>query len=253
MERVTFIIEETGERLGCLLNPESLLMRRRAGIEPRRTAGGLVTGAGLADDPVFFTGGGTTELTLDLVFDVSLAGSSITAEDVRELTGPLWELAENARRGKAYGQPPLARFVWGKAWNVPGVVTAVAERLEYFTPGGTPQRAWLRLRMIRVAESATEISGGALAPPSLPTELPQEVPPALGEQVMPHEITGGFPLTDAEGPHAAERLDQLAQQYYGDSSLWRLLAWANGIADPLRMKAGQLIQIPTGSDLEGSQ
>lgn len=253
MERVTFIIEETGERLGCLLNPESLLLRRRAGIEPRRTAGGLVTGTGLTDDPVFFTGGGTTELTLDLLFDVSLAGSSITAEDVRELTGPLWELAENSHGGEPYGRPPLARFVWGKAWNVPGVVTAVAERLEYFTPGGVPQRSWLRLRMIRVAESATEITGGAIAPPSVPAELPQEVPPALGELALPHEITGGYPLTDAEGPHAAERLDQLAQQYYGDPSLWRLLAWANGITDPLRLDAGQLIQIPAGSDLEDTQ
>ena len=31
MERVAFLIEETGERIACLLNPESLVVRRIAG------------------------------------------------------------------------------------------------------------------------------------------------------------------------------------------------------------------------------
>ena len=35
MERVAFVVESTGERLGCLLNPESLVLRRLAGIRPR--------------------------------------------------------------------------------------------------------------------------------------------------------------------------------------------------------------------------
>ncbi len=39
MERVAFLIEETGERIGCLLNPDSLVIRRSAGVQPRRSAG----------------------------------------------------------------------------------------------------------------------------------------------------------------------------------------------------------------------
>ena len=31
MERVAFLIEEANERLGCLLNPETLVLRRTAG------------------------------------------------------------------------------------------------------------------------------------------------------------------------------------------------------------------------------
>ena len=77
MERVTFLVEPGQERLGCLLNPESLVTRRRAGIEPRRSIGGPVTGAGMRDDRLLFTGGGRTEFELDLLFDVTLAGSSI--------------------------------------------------------------------------------------------------------------------------------------------------------------------------------
>ena len=52
MERVTFVVESTGERLGCLLNPESLQVSRNAGVRRRRTATGLLAGAGISDDPV---------------------------------------------------------------------------------------------------------------------------------------------------------------------------------------------------------
>src|ERR1700694_1892821 len=97
MERVAFLLEETNERLGCLLNPESLVIRRVAGVLPRRSFGGQFTGMGLRDDPLLYTGGGRTELELNLLFDVSLAGSSMETSDVRDLTGPLWNLAENTR------------------------------------------------------------------------------------------------------------------------------------------------------------
>ena len=51
MERVAFLIEETGQRLECLLNPETLVLRRTAGVAPRRSTTGRVTGAGMTDDP----------------------------------------------------------------------------------------------------------------------------------------------------------------------------------------------------------
>ncbi len=111
MERVAFLIEETGERIACMLNPEDMVVRRLAGVRPRRSSGGALTGAGLADDPLLFTGGGMTELHLNLLFDVSLAGSSARVKDVRDLTYPLWQLAENAADEQNYGRPPLVRFI----------------------------------------------------------------------------------------------------------------------------------------------
>jgi len=96
MERVAFLIEETGEHIGCLLNPESVVMTRTAGVEPRRSSGGRLTGTGLADDPLLFTGGGRTELKLDLLFDVDLAPDHLGVTDVRQMTRPIWALAENS-------------------------------------------------------------------------------------------------------------------------------------------------------------
>ena len=162
MERVAFLHEGSRARIGCLLNPECIVLRRHAGVAPRLSAGGLVTGTALTDDPLVHTGGGKTELDLDLLFDVSLAGSSIQSDDVRDLTRPLWELAENQRIAKGYGKPPLVRFVWGKGWNIPGVVVAVAERLECFTSAGVPRRSWLRMRLRRITEQETvQIAGRA--------------------------------------------------------------------------------------------
>ena len=154
MERVAFLLEHTGQRLSCLLNPSDLVIRRTAGVRPRYSIGGALTGKDLADHPLLFTGGGMTWLELALLFDVSLSDSGTVVEDVRELTGPLWELAENMSNGRDYGRPPLVRLVWGKSWNIPGIVTAVAERLEYFTETGVPRRSWQRMRLHRVKEPA---------------------------------------------------------------------------------------------------
>jgi hypothetical protein len=182
-------------------------MRRIAGVRPRRSATGQLTGEGLTDDPLLYTGGGRTELDLDLLFDVTLAGSSISTEDVRDLTLPLWRLAENTDHQEGYGQPPLVRFIWGKSWNIPGVVLAVAERLEYFTPEGMPRRSWLRMRMLRANEPPPE------SPPSRSSSTlsfsEEEIPE--GSASVSEVVGGASPQADGEGQEtpAALRADGL--------------------------------------------
>ncbi len=255
MERVAFLVEETGARLGCLLNPESVVLRRRAGVRTSQSVGGLVTGTELSDDPLLFTGGGETELELDLLFDVALAGSSVTTGDVRQLTLPLWDLAENHTQSGSYGTTPLVRFVWGKHWNIPGVVIAVAERLEYFTPEGVPRRSWLRMRIRRVSETKTTLREGKVgADISQSMRSTQALPRQPTNSGMVHGITGGAPsnlptdvasaLSTDVASVSDERLDQLAELYYGDANLWRLIAAFNDLADPLRVTSGELLQLP---------
>lgn len=152
MERVVFVVESTKQHIPCLLNPESLLLQRRAGVETRQFNGGLVKNYDLKDDPLIFTGGGVTELTVNLLFDVNIPGIKVSHKNVRNLTDPLWRLSENEPRGKGHKHPALVRLVWGKAFSFHGVITNIAERLEYFTAEGIPQRSFLRIRMLRVAE-----------------------------------------------------------------------------------------------------
>ncbi|HEY5954096.1 MAG TPA: hypothetical protein VIT18_07015 [Terrimicrobiaceae bacterium] len=242
MERVGFLLE-TGERLGCLLNPESIEIRRRAGIKPRGSISGPLTGSGLTHDPLLYTGGGRTELKLDLLFDISLPGSSIQSEDVRDLTRPLWRLAENVVGEDGSGRVQIVRFVWGKSWNVPGVVAAIAERLEYFNSGGTPQRSWLRMLLYQVEETAAARTNLVQKHPQ-PHELlsaQAEVPPG---ELRVHEMKGGSVGAADDNLGTGERLDEIAQRVYGDPSYWRLLAAFNNIEDPLHIPPGQVLQIP---------
>ncbi len=246
MERVAFLIEKTGERIGCLLNPESVVVRRVAGVRSRRSAGGELTGGGLSDDPLLYTGGGRTELELDLLFDVNVAGSSIAATDVRDLTRPLADLAENAASDDAYGRPPMVRFVWGKSWNIPGVVTALAERLEQFTPEGAPQRSWLRMRLVRVSEAPPQTASavsplveGSVSSTALEGLETLNIPE---ESITAHEILGAG---EGDEPRTAQRLDEITSQYFEDRpDLWRVIAVFNDIDDPLRLLVGRLLRIP---------
>lgn len=253
MERVALLVEKTGERLGCLLNPSSLVIRRRAGLKPRRSIGGSLTGTQLTDDPLLCTGGGSTELRLDLLFDVSLThGSTVATDDVRDLTRPLWDLAENhLDGGDGYGSPPLVRFIWGKTWNVLGIIEAVAERLEQFSEQGAPGRSWLRLGMRRVSEpppppeppdlSWSGVDAEGLGVPADDSLLYHDV---LGVPAgdLPEGLEGDTPIpTD---PGEGERLEQLAATYFGNPAAWRWIALANPWIDPLASLAGVRLRVP---------
>lgn len=45
-----------------------------------------------------------------------------------------------------------------------------------------------------------------------------------------------------------DRLDKLANQFYGDDELWWIIAIANGIAYPLGIKPGTVIRVPSDPD-----
>jgi len=235
MERVAFLIEETNQRLGCLLNPENLTVRRAAGVRPRRAATGQLTGAALDDDPLLYTGGGRTVLELNLLFDVALAGSSITKEDVRELTEPLWNLSENTSRRDGYGRPPLVRFIWGKSWNMPGIIVSVAERLERFTRAGVPQRSWLRMRMYRLSEDALRS-----LPPGLPSPLSREGATEMEDITPVHETLGG----------PAGVIDILAAALSGTTAGRTLAAVSEGISSSAA-EIESLLSALTSPDADG--
>jgi hypothetical protein len=248
VERVAFLVEETGARLDCLLNPETLEVGRLAGVRPRGVGSGRLTGAGLADDPVHLTGGGRTELTVDLLFDVDLVPTPGGPTDVRGLTRPLWQLAENSAVQRGAVRPPLVRFLWGKSWNIPGVVAAVAERFDRFDQAGVPQRSWLRLRFVRVAETAAEAQ--ATYETMLAEQQNAQAEAALAQAAEGAEPAGSVVALGegerATGPPPAVRFDLLATDGLGSPFLWRLLATYNEVSDPLRVEPGTVLAVPPG-------
>jgi Contractile injection system tube protein len=247
MERVAFLIEATGARIPCMLNPESVVLRRSSGVRPLRGVGGLAGAHALADDPLLQTGGGTTELLVDLLFDTSLIEAPVPegaqpVNDVRTLTLPLWRLTEHSEA--AQSGAGIVRFVWGKTWNVRAVIAAIAERLEYFDGDGAPGRSWLRMRMLRVDEPRPQQQPEIAAPLARPGAEPQviEVPPPATPEGAPDAGTESTPLQP-------QRLDEVAYQYYGDSAMWKLVAAANGIIDPFHIPAGFTLRLPPLNEL----
>ena len=248
MERAAFIVEKTGERIDCLLNPSSIVVRRLAGVQHRRSSSGPLSALALQDDPLLYTGGGMTEVLLDLLFDTTLSGSTIQTEDVRALTGPLARLAEGSHPSDRNAQAPLVRFVWGKAWNILGVVTALAERLEYFTPDGAPQRSWLRMRLLRVSTSIVQAVENWIEDLSVP-DLPDPEDVSI-EDVRFFEMGGSGSHEDDEGA-STERLDEVSYRMYGNPAWWRRIANFNDIDDPWKIEPGRLLGIPPESSKGG--
>jgi hypothetical protein len=260
MERAAFLIQDpqrrsTRARLSCLLNPNTLVFRRVAGLRRRRSLAGAVTHDGLRDDPLLQTGGGFTELRLDLLFDVNIPGTWLgssasddnaaepVARDVRDLTRPLWNLSENHPRAGEVAGPPRIRFVWGKRWDFPAVVAAIAERLESFTSSGVPQRSFLRLGLVRADDDP--LNDDLLAPSATrPT-------PALEPE--PTSLLDVLPVAEQPAPQTYEAyvspghpLYMTAFLFFGDASRWRVLADANPDVDPLLVPPGTALRIPTG-------
>lgn len=235
MEKVVLLVEHSGEHLRCLLNPEQLEIQRSAGVVSRRSHSGTITGIGLSDDPVLYRGGGSTELTLDLLFDVALTAQGPdtgSVDDVRKLTRPLWDLAENQAEQSGYGRPPTMRLLWGAVWNVRGLVTAVSERLEQFDSQGRARRSWLRLRLRRLDASRRAESTEPSEPPVDMDEARQRL---ANTPSTTHHPVGG---------DRGERLDQIAADHLGHPGLWALVAERNGVDDPMK-SAGRPLQVPS--------
>ncbi len=88
----------------------------------------------------------------------------------------------------------------------------------YFSNTGTPLRATMQLSLTQYKEAR------AYGPqnPTSGTPLPHRV----------HRVQPG------------ETLDRISAQYYGDATRWRLLAFANGVEDPLALRPGALLNVP---------
>lgn len=233
MERVEFLIEQSHQRLPCMLNPESLTIQRSTGAQ--RVSRQLVSGD-LSDDPVSFAGRGDTTFQLELLFDIRLGQLPAGAADVRVLTGPLWRLSEHVARARSdtdvVEELPAVRFIWGTAWNIRVVVQAISEKYQRFAPDGRPESSLVTLGMLRIGDRIAS---------------QQEMPPPVDPIRDVHTALADEPDGEAWEVHIlhrGERLSQIAAAYYGFPDLWRLIAIANNVDNPLALAPGTPLRIP---------
>jgi hypothetical protein len=180
------------------------------------------------DSPLLqFVNGQAETLTLDLFFDSTDEGTSVTAK-----TDPIYKLVEIDPATLA---PPVCRFTWagtgfpGAVWRSQRtngfqcVIESLRQRFTLFSSAGVPLRAVLTVTMKEYRPLAEQVRSSAAGP---------------GTQSRTHTVVAG------------ETLSSIAGTEYGDTGQWRPIAAKNNISDPTALRAGTTLQIPplpTGS------
>lgn len=177
------------------------------------------------DAPILqFIRGQTRTLALELFFDGTRIGSSLTRPgDVRLLLEPVVQLGRIQPNTHA---PPRIRFIWGIGLSFRGIVDSIQQKFTLFTPAGIPVRATLTLS---IKEYKT-----------LEEQLKE-----LNLQSADH--------TKRRVVRRGDTLDRIAFEEYGDSRKWRPIADKNAdlVPDPRRLTPGIELEIPAIETLAG--
>ena len=207
-----FLETEDGTKVPCLFNPAQLKLSRS-----NTWAGAAMPGRGVTK--LRYTGANSGVLQVDLFFDTTATGA-----DVSTHTGKIVSLMDvdpqlpGSDESKHNIRPPYLTFHWGDLHSFKAVIAQLELTYTYFSSTGTPLRATMALVLRQYEES----QAFGRQNPTSGTPRPHQV----------HRVQAG------------ETLDRISAQYYGDSTRWRSLAIANGIADPLALRPGSLLTIP---------
>lgn len=166
-----------------------------------------------------FTSGGAMTLTLnDLTFDTYEDNS-----DVRRYTDKLLALtkisAKTVDRTTGIGRPPRVLFSWGRDVKFESVITSLSIDFTMFNADGTPVRA-------KVSITLQESKDAGANSPQNPTTRG-----TMGQKV--YIVKPG------------DTLDRIAYEELGDSGLWREIANNNGLDNPMNLKPGLPLAIPS--------
>lgn len=203
---------ETGTRIPCLFNPTEFGINKVNQWTPSETRGG-------SEPQMSFSGTQPGSMALDLVFDTTDTGRSVTSHTDQLMT--LMQVDPSLPGSDEQSnnvRPPCVTFHWGQLRTFLAVVTSLNVNFVYFSSAGVPLRAKAHLELTQYKPD------NAFGPqnPTSGTPRPHRV----------HRVQPG------------ETLDRIAAQHYGDSTRWRLLANANGITDPLALRPGSVLAIP---------
>jgi hypothetical protein len=179
---------------------------------------------GTAFTPPQFGGGSPRELTLNLLLDASLLGKT---QHVRGVTDELFKMMEvpaGSSGGSSQAAPPFITFTWGSETTFKSVCTSLTVAFKLFRPNGDPIRADVKMTLKQAEAASTASSTGA--------------------------NRGTNPTTRANAGHGVhtvkdgDSLPSIAYEAYGDATVWRSIADANGIENPLHLRRGRALSLP---------
>ena len=203
----------------------------------------IVTPAGAAAQggtaSMQYVGAGTTKLSVQLWFDVTVPVSASArpsgqggaeksedadkVDDVRKLTQRVIYFITPKQVGKSFN-PPGVRFLWG-TFQFDGLMDSLEESLEFFSNDGIPLRASLTLSLsmqkiqVFTAQSPTTSPGARSG------------------------VGGGEPGVTVLTQAAAGATLQNIVDSQGQGGNWQAIAAANGVENPRALNAGQLLNL----------
>jgi Contractile injection system tube protein len=229
------ILASDGTHLDCHFNPKQVTLSTGAKWETNQTPGATETPA------ASFKGTNPRAVGMELLFDSSwtglglgsLMGGGLMGGDVEDAIKTLIDWTKPSASNlppPAPGQPaspPKLRILWGTHKGLAQfvcVLKSVSVTYTEFNPFGPATRATAKVDF---------------------EEVPGDIPPA-----PQNPSSGSLPGQRTHLMTAGDTLHSIAQREYGRPALWRGLAIANGIDDPLRVGPGTTILIPPREDAE---
>ncbi len=205
-----------GKTLNFQFNPQSYTVSKSATWS--RSDAQCAQEAG----PIQWQGAGPKQMSLQIFLDRSDAANASVIDDVNTLFACCTPTATSKASEKPSG--PYVLFGWGKNLSFWAVVTSVSVEYLMFWPNGDPYRARASLSLEQV---------DAPTPKQNPT-------------------SGGLPARRTHTLLEGETLAHVAQSEYGDPGAWRVLAEANGIDDPMRVRSGDRLLVPSPAEALGA-
>ena len=175
-----------------------------------------------------FKGGHSATYSLNLYFDAYATDDYISPKPERkDIRKDINALMAMSLRTYGYslpipypyvGEPPTIIFVWGGIKLFRAVMTSIDVKYTMFDENGVPTRATCNCQFMERSHPLDF--------------LPPQNPTTRTESRQTVRVTQG------------DRLDLIANNFYGDSRMWRAIAQENDIDDPFNLKPGQLLAMP---------
>jgi hypothetical protein len=207
-------VEGSSVKVNFLFNPKEYT------ISKQNTWSTPESNRGSDTAPLHFGGGNPKSLKMQLFFDTYDGGTDVRPDHIDKLF-KMMEIDPRLPEKKTQqstGSPPKLKFSWGTTWSFLCYLESLSVQFTLFLADGTPVRATADLQLKQAVDEHAQ---------------PGTNPTSGGE---------GGEHTWLVGPQ--DRLDLIAFKEYGDAKLWRVIAQANHISDPRRIKPGQRLIIP---------
>ncbi|MQA85094.1 MAG: LysM peptidoglycan-binding domain-containing protein [Streptosporangiales bacterium] len=195
-------------RLEFTFNPKEYTIKRSAEWERKGTAGAKQS------SPPEFKSSGPRQLDLEIFLDATDSTQGDVTKDVETLFACVSPLDKAIASDKP--KPPFVLFGWGQQVTFTAYVKTVSAKYTLFRPDGVPIRAVCTVNL-------------------------EEMPNPEAKQ---NPTSGGLATVRGHTVMTGDSLASIAYQEYGDATMWRAIARANDIDDPLRLRPGTRLLVP---------